>query len=212
MGHHLRKYLKLELTKFKSLFLRKYIMNTLVLMLLCTTFPLLAETSLPIDTTSGWHLSWHDEFDYSDSELENNWIAQNAASGGVVLCSRWRENAVVHDGILELKAIKENRGGQEWTAASIWTNEKFHYGYYECRYKYAGTTGTNNSFWMWSQSVPEGEKAFELDVNEGHYPNIINTNIHNWTDKDVDGGHEDDPERFVMGGIDPQPSYTHVLD
>lgn len=31
------------------------------------------------------------------------------------------------------------------------------------------------------QDPTEG-KRFEIDINEGHYPNEVNTNIHNWTD------------------------------
>ena len=61
--------------------------------------------TLPVDTINGWELSWHDEFDYPDNQLENNWTSQNGNSGGLVLCSRWRENAEVHDGILELKVV-----------------------------------------------------------------------------------------------------------
>ncbi len=165
---------------------------------------------LPIDLKDGWELSWSDEFDYPNSELDNEWIAQNSSSGGMVICSRWRDNAVVRNGILELMVKKEQRGGQEWTAASIWTKEQFHYGYYECRYKYAGATGTNNSFWMWpSGGVGEGEKKYELDVNEGHYPATINTNFHNWTDKKPDGSHDTWPQLFNMGKADVQPAYSH---
>ena len=129
-----------------------------------------------------------------------------------VLCSRWRENALVHDGILELKAIKEQRGGNDWTCGNVWTKEAFGYGYFECRYKYAGATGTNNSFWLWPKiGVYEGEKAFELDINEGHYPNIINTNIHNWTDKAEDGSHSQDFKDFRFGGKELSPAYTHIF-
>lgn len=166
-----------------------------------------------IDTTKEWYLAWNDEFDYPDSQLEEKWISQNGASWGVVLCSRWRENAIVKDSILELVARKESRGGQDWTAGSIWTKERFGYGYYECRYKYAGATGTNNSFWTWTrQNLEEGQKAFELDVNEGHYPNIVNTNIHYKSDKDEDGNWPQFTQRFALGGIVPQPAYTHVFD
>lgn len=133
--------------------------------------------------------------------------------GGIVLCSRWRENAVVKEGVLELQAKKESRGGFDWTCGNIWTKENFGYGYFECRYKYAGATGTNNSFWLWPKNgVPEGEKAFELDINEGHYPNIVNTNIHNWTDVDADGKHPQDPRRFTLGGVEAKSGYTHVFD
>jgi len=142
------------------------------------------------DPKSGRTLVWSDEFDGPDSRLDENWNAQNGPSGHI-LCSRWRENAVVKDGTLRLMNRKESRGGQEWTSASIWTKKLFLYGYFECRYKYAAATGTNNSFWFSSpwklsrsdgQPVPEGAKCFELDVNEGHFPAEVNTNIHNWSD------------------------------
>ncbi|MBK1875946.1 family 16 glycosylhydrolase [Pelagicoccus mobilis] len=162
-----------------------------------------------------WKLVWNDEFDYPDEQLEEKWTAQHSASGGFVISSRWRENVVVRDGILELINRKESRGGQDWTSGSTWTNERFHYGYYEARYKYAGATGTNNSFWMWPRGgVGEGEKAFEMDVNEGHYPNEINTNVHNWTDKWIENGvekHEDDPKHFTPGSLPISEAYSHVL-
>lgn len=183
-----------------------------ILLVLFFSGKLMAQT-LPIDTTGGWYLAWHDEFNYSNAELDNNWISQNGPSGGYVLSSRWRENAVVHDGILELKAKKETRGGQDWTTGNVWTKETFGYGYFECRYEYAGATGTNNSFWLWPKNgVPAGEKAFELDINEGHYPNEVNTNIHNWTDKHPDGSHDQAPMPFTFGGMERKPGYTHIFD
>lgn len=129
-----------------------------------------------------WRVVWSDEFDYSNIFLEEAWISQNAPSTHI-LSSRWRENAVVSNGTLKLLARKENRGGQNWTAGNIWTKQHFKYGYFECRYKYAAATGTNNSFWlMTTGTTPTVGKKFEIDINEGHYPSKMNTNIHNWTD------------------------------
>lgn len=163
---------------------------------------------------SEWNLAWSDEFDYADEELEEKWISDNKSYEGFVLCSRWRENAEVHDGILELKAIKEQRGGNDWTCGNVWTKESFGYGYFECRYKYSGATGTNNSFWLWPKiGVDDGEKAFEIDINEGHYPNIVNTNIHNWTDKDSAGGHEQSFKSFWLEGKDAlSPAISHEFE
>ncbi len=79
-----------------------------------------------------WNLVWNDEFDQPDSQLDQKWESQNGPSGHI-LCSRWRENAVVSNGTLKLVNRKENRGGQEWTSGNIWTKEQFQYGYYECR-------------------------------------------------------------------------------
>lgn len=129
-----------------------------------------------------WELVWSDEFDYPDAELDKKWDSQNGPNSHI-LCSRWRENAKVSEGTLKLVNKKEKRGGQEWTSGSISTKEKFLYGYFECRYKYAAAEGTNNSFWLMTQGPPPAEgKRFEIDINEGHYPNKVNTNIHNWSD------------------------------
>ena len=128
-----------------------------------------------------WQLKWNDEFDYSNAILDNSWYSANGPQTWI-LCSRWRDNAVVSNGTLKLMNKKETRGGQNWTSGSIWTKQQFKYGYYECRYKYAAATGTNNSFWLMSQSAPTEGKKFEIDINEGHYPSEMATNIHNWMD------------------------------
>ena len=134
----------------------------------------------------GMQLVWSDDFDYPDSQLDAGWYAQNGPNTHI-LCSRWRDNAVVENGMLYLKNKKENRGGQEWTSASIWTKKQFQYGFFECRYKYAAATGTNNSFWMMTTGITPAEgKKFEIDINEGHYPVEMATNIHNWTDVTTD--------------------------
>ena len=101
----------------------------------------------PSDGADKWELAWSEEFDGPEAELEVEWKSQNGPSGHI-LSSRWRENAVVTNGFLRLVARKEKRGGQEWTAGSIWTREMFQYGYFECRYRYAAAEGLNNSFWL----------------------------------------------------------------
>jgi beta-glucanase (GH16 family) len=130
-----------------------------------------------------WALVWQDEFEYADEQLRENWVSQNGPSRHI-LSSRWRENVVVADGTLRLINRKEERGGQQWTSGNIWTRERFQYGYFEARYRYAAAEGTNNSFWLMTNTPgePERGKRFEIDINEGHYPNVINTNIHNWSD------------------------------
>ncbi|MBV5315060.1 MAG: family 16 glycosylhydrolase [Prolixibacteraceae bacterium] len=149
-----------------------------------------------------WNLVWNDEFDQPDSQLDQKWESQNGPSGHI-LCSRWRENAEVSNGTLKLINRKENRGGQEWTSGNIWTKEQFQYGYYECRYRYAAAEGTNNSFWLMMKGIqPKEGKFFELDINEGHYPNSVNTNIHNWSDvTEVNGKktHPSDSKSFYYG-------------
>ncbi len=179
-----------------------------------TNTSLNAKTATRSIDLSQWQLAWHDEFNYANEQLDTEWISQNSATENPwVLGSRWRENAVVKDGILQLINRKESRGGQDWTSGNVWTKRTFGYGYFEARYKYAGAYGTNNSFWFWpKQGVAEGEKSCEIDINEGHYPNIINTNVHNWTDTyTLPSGrvsHSDDQLHHTLIG---KPDHTITL-
>lgn len=166
-----------------------------------------ATKTLPAHINAGeWYLSWQDEFDYPDSHFDKNWVSQNSKTENpYVISSRWRENVVIEDGLLKLLARKESRGGQDWTSGSIWSKKQFKYGYYEARYKYAGAAGTNNSFWLWPEyGVEQGMKECELDINEGHFPNEINTNVHNWTDtwENEHGNtvHKDSSKTLALGG------------
>lgn len=192
--------------KLKQILL--YSRNQLLQLFLFLTFALgaVAQSNSPkplLPSLMGdWQMVWNDEFDYPDSLLDKNWISQNAPSGHI-LCSRWRENAKVSNGTLKLLNKKEQRGGQAWTSGNIWTKEQFQYGYFECRYKYAAATATNNSFWLMTQGiVPQEGKKFEIDINEGHFPNSVNTNLHNWTDiKEVNGKktHPSSSKSFYFG-------------
>ena len=158
-----------------------------------------------------YELVWREEFDeevYNGESQEENrkilderWSIQNAPSTHI-LCGRYRENVEVSDGTLKLINKKENRGGQEWTSGNIWTKEHFMYGYYECRYKYAAATGTNNSFWIMSQNSgqPTEGSNFELDINEGHFPCEVATNIHNWS-----GVHTTSSKKYIFG-VQPENS------
>ncbi|XPF95777.1 family 16 glycosylhydrolase [Colwellia sp. RE-S-Sl-9] len=177
----------------------------------------LSKTSLANDNAidlSQWQLNWSDEFNYPNKQLDRNWISQNGPTENAwVLSSRWRDNAIVKDGVLHLMSKKESRGGQEWTTGNVWSKRAFHYGYFEARYKYAGAYGTNNSFWFWpKQGVSEGEKACEVDINEGHYPNIMNTNVHNWTDTyTLPNGRVSHSDNQLHHTLIGQPDHTIVL-
>ena len=126
---------------------------------------------------TGWQLVFEEHFDGSDADLDARWEFQNGPSGHI-LSSRWRENAELADGFLKMIARKEQRAGQEWTAASLWTRKQFQYGYFECRYRYAPATGTNNSFWIMTHTPRSQPGCFEIDINEGHYPYEVNMNLH----------------------------------
>ncbi len=176
------------------------------------TNPVTLESLLP-GGADGWRMVWNDEFEQPDAELDVAWESQNGPSGHI-LSSRWRENAVVTNGLLRLVARKEQRGGQEWTAGSLWTRRMYQYGYFECRYRYAGAEGLNNSFWLMptgTNKITKG-KFFEIDVNEGHYPNKIANNIHNHTDKIVVNGRKTHPSSSRTFSFGARPDVTIQLE
>jgi beta-glucanase (GH16 family) len=152
------------------------------------------------DNTPSWKLVFSDDFNYPNEELEEAWISHNGPSGNVH-SSRWRENAVVKDGILHMNFKKETRGGQNWTAAHLWTKETFLYGKFECRYKYAAAVATNNSFWIFKNDMPN---MFEIDINEGKYPNCIDTNTPEYPDPIKFDGYR------LVAGIDSTNNF-HTL-
>jgi beta-glucanase (GH16 family) len=164
-----------------------------------------------------WEFVWGDEFDGPDSELEVAWKSQNSGSSHI-LSSRWRENAVVTNGLLRLVNRKEKRGGNDWTSGNIWTRQMYQYGYFECRYRYGAAEGLNNSFWLMptgTNKITKG-KFFEIDINEGHYPNKVANNIHNHTDTKVVKGRKTHPSasrQFTFAEYDFARDFqVHGLD
>jgi len=151
-----------------------------------------------------WKLVFRDEFSGTLQDVDTAWTFQNGKCGHI-LCSRWRDNASVSNGVLHLNARKEMRAGQAWTAASLWTQRCFKYGYFECRYRYAKATGTNNSFWLTTREGSGPDKKdgmFEIDINEGHVPSKINMNVHNWS-----GKHWDKHEHIFKEGLNLSEAY-----
>ncbi|MEI6644561.1 MAG: family 16 glycosylhydrolase [bacterium] len=122
-----------------------------------------------------WELAFRDEF--NGTVLDTNvWQISKSESWGKLLSSRWPENCVVEKGLLKLVTRKEKRGGKEWTSAMI-SSRQFQqkYGYWEARYRYAPAPGLNNAFWTISRKNGE---SFEIDFNEGHWPNVVNMSLH----------------------------------
>ena len=138
-------------------------------------------------TNDEWVLTFSDEF--NSDEMDWSVWRSDASAPGHILSSRWPENVEVHDGALHLVIRKEERAGKEWTAASVWVRPEVFaqtYGYWEARYKYAETPGVNNSFWTYVLHAfnihknPDTKTHYEIDINEGHYPNKINLNYHSF--------------------------------
>lgn len=178
-------------------------MRRLLSLILLTVLP--GRAAIAPATPSRWELVFREEFDGTTADLDKNWTFQNGPSGHI-LCSRWRDNVVVTNGLCRLVNRKEKRGGQDWTSGNLWTKQSFQYGYFECRYRYAAAKATNNSFWLMpTGKTPPGMKRFEIDINEGHYPNEVTSNIHNHSDVTVVNGKSTHPtsSRSFQFGVRP---------
>lgn len=191
-------------------------LKPIVIILINVLFSVLlpAQNNINPENTKVWKLMFSDDFNYKNrDDLLKIWESQNGPSNHI-LCSRWKENIELGNGTLKLVNKKENRGGQNWTSGNIWTREKFKYGYFECRYKYASAPATNNSFWLMTKgSDPSEGKRFEIDINEGHYPNKLNTNIHNWTDITTnETGKKTHPTFSKSFSFGVEPAYTYQLE
>ena len=136
-------------------------------------------------TDEEWVLTFSDEF-FGDSLNWEIWDSE-VGGGSHTLSSSWPENEVVKDGNLRLEIRKEKKPGyeNEWTAASVWVRpEVFRQsqGFWEARYKYNEGAGVNNAWWMMTKANQVSDKTqnYEIDINEGHYPHKINTNLHHY--------------------------------
>ncbi|MDR1061105.1 MAG: family 16 glycosylhydrolase [Clostridiales bacterium] len=157
--------------------------------------------------SASWELAFQDEF-FGSSLDWGVWNSQDSYSPHI-LSSRHPENAVVGDGLLRLTTKYEDRGlGAQWTSAHLYTGENFEqaYGYWEARYRYAASAGLNQSFWM---STGEGG-GFELDINEGHYPNALNMSLHAYN-RDA-GKKSDNSKRLVVSEDLSLDFHTYAIE
>lgn len=124
-----------------------------------------------------WEIAFEEEFTgpILDPAV---WKVHDGETWGALLSTRWKENCVVENGLLRLVTRKESRGGKEWTSGFVATaNFRQAYGYWEARYRYAAAPGLNNAFW--TNPFPQDKATgFEIDINEGHWPNTVNMSLH----------------------------------
>jgi len=121
---------------------------------------------------SRWRLTFSDEFAASPLDKKKWEVAAQPYTH--ILSSRWPENVELRDGVCRLLTKKEKRGGQDWTTGHMWSRTfRQKYGYFEARYRYGSAPGLNNAFWLMSDN-----SNLEIDINEGHYPSLVNMNVH----------------------------------
>jgi len=127
---------------------------------------------MPVRRPRNAELTFQDGFSGEGVDW-NVWKSAQGESWGKLLSARFPENAIVSDGLLRLLTKKESRGGKQWTSAFISTKAfRQRYGYWEASIRYAGAPGLNNAFWI------NPDRTFEIDINEGHFPHIINSTLH----------------------------------
>lgn len=160
----------------------KMVWQTLVLDDLAAYDPaLLATPVAPTEVRTGppageWRLTFEDQFD-GETPDPAKWKVADGETWGKLLSVRMRRNVVVEDGLLKLVTRREDVLGKQWTTAMLGTAGHFAqaYGYWEARMRYAGAPGLNNAFWT---RPPGKDSDFEIDFNEGHWPNAVNISLH----------------------------------
>ena len=123
-------------------------------------------------TKDGLTLVWQDEFDYTGVPDVNKWKYQTGANGwGNNELQNYLNNtteaktAVVEDGVLKIKAFKENN---KWVSARLNSKQSWKYGFIEGRLKITDRKGAWPAFWMMPQNSVYGTwpKSGEIDIME----------------------------------------------
>jgi beta-glucanase (GH16 family) len=107
-------------------------------------------------------LVWSDEFDKNGAPDPTKWIydigtgASGWGNNELQYYTNRLENAVVENGFLKIKAIKENFSGSAYTSARLLTRGKyeFKYGTVEIRAKVPAAVGTWPAVWMLGFDFP----------------------------------------------------------
>ena len=135
-------------------------------------------------TNGEWVLTFDEEF-LGDSVNFDVWESDKYPGGGSIMSSRGPDNLEVKDGNLHMLTKKEKKADKNWTTAHMWVKPDVFrqaYGYFEARYKICAANGLNNAFWLMTHPglVTDGTQNFEIDINEGHYPNEVCPTYHHY--------------------------------
>lgn len=143
--------------------------------------------------TAQYELVWSDEFDYTGSPDDTKWN-YDIGDGCPNVCG-WGnnelqyytdriENVFVEDGILTIKAIKEDFGGKQYTSTRLISKEKgdWLYGRIEVRALLPSGRGTWPAIWMLPTDWEYGgwPDSGEIDIMEhvGYDPLSIHGTVH----------------------------------
>jgi len=148
---------------------------------------------ISVSTSPNMNLVWFDEFDSNGSPDTSKWV-YDIGDGCPNLCG-WgnsesqyytnrTDNVVIEDGVLKIRAKKEDYQGSEYTSARIKTQGKFDfkYGKVEIRAKLPEGGGTWPALWMLGSNITSvGWPACgEIDIMEhkGNVPGNVSSAIH----------------------------------
>jgi len=146
-------------------------------------------SGLDPESSSSSPYLWHDEFDGESIDL-SKWTFEIGTGAGGWGNNEWeyytsrKENAYVKDGILHIRAQKENYEGQKYTSARMITKDKFAftYGTVEARIALPTGKGIWPAFWMLGQNIDEVSwpACGEIDIIETINDENIVYGTHHW--------------------------------
>lgn len=132
---------------------------------------------------------WHDEFDGETIDT-SKWTFEIGTGASGWGNNEWeyytsrKENAYVKDGVLHIRAQKENYEGQKYTSARMITKGKFafKYGTVEARIALPTGKGIWPAFWMLGQNIDEVSwpACGEIDIIETINDENIVYGTHHW--------------------------------
>ncbi len=132
---------------------------------------------------------WHDEFDGETIDT-SKWTFEIGTGASGWGNNEWeyytsrKENAYVKDGVLHIRAQKENYEGQKYTSARMLTKDKFAftYGTVEARIALPTGKGIWPAFWMLGQNIDEVSwpACGEIDIIETINDENIVYGTHHW--------------------------------
>jgi len=144
---------------------------------------------------SGYRLVWSDEFD--GNAIDSSKWDFNIGGGGwgnneLEYYTSRPENAYVSNGLLHIRALKEEYGGRSYTSARMLSKGKFEftYGYIEARIALPSGMGIWPAFWMLGQNIDQVSwpACGEIDIIESiNNENKVYSTCH-WQ---ADGQHAD---------------------
>ena len=163
-------------------------------------------------TDEEWVMTFNDEF-LGDSVNFDVWESDKYPGGGSIKSARGPDNLEVKDGSLYMLTKKEKKADKEWTTAHMWVKpEVFRqaYGYFEARYKICAANGLNNAFWLMTSAkmVTDDTQKFEIDINEGHYPNEVCPTYHHYET----GEHKSNTRAYRANYDLSQDYHTYALE